>query len=192
MLTTEKILDTAEDVLRRFGPRKATVVDVARALDVSHGTVYRHFASKAELHAAITKRWLQRVTLPLIAIAESKTKPKKRLRQWFDKLVEIKQQKAKEDPEMFASYSSLAEKLPKEVISKHLEILINQVQGILVDGNKDGSFVVDDCAITARSLFFATVRYHHPIHVHEWDDENIAKDFEHLFSLLELALTNGN
>ena len=32
-LTAESILDTAEEVLRRFGPAKTTVVDVARALD---------------------------------------------------------------------------------------------------------------------------------------------------------------
>jgi AcrR family transcriptional regulator len=39
-LTYEQILEAAEDVLRRFGPGKATVVDVARALGVSHGSVY--------------------------------------------------------------------------------------------------------------------------------------------------------
>ena len=67
-LTAETILDTAEDVLRRFGPAKASVVDVARALDVSHGSVYRHFSSKAALRDAVTERWLARVSEPLEAI----------------------------------------------------------------------------------------------------------------------------
>jgi hypothetical protein len=44
-LTQERILEAAEEVLRRFGPAKANVVDVARALGVSHGSVYRHFPS---------------------------------------------------------------------------------------------------------------------------------------------------
>jgi len=48
-LTPEQILDTAEDVLRRFGLQKTTVVDVARALGVSHGSIYRHFPSKAKM-----------------------------------------------------------------------------------------------------------------------------------------------
>jgi hypothetical protein len=39
VLTPERILEATEDVLRRFGLTKATVVDVARALDVSHGSV---------------------------------------------------------------------------------------------------------------------------------------------------------
>jgi hypothetical protein len=34
VLTPERILQGAEDVLRRFGPEKATVLDVARALGV--------------------------------------------------------------------------------------------------------------------------------------------------------------
>ena len=48
-LTRDRILAAAEDVIRRFGPAKATVVDVARALGVSHTAVYRHVATKAEL-----------------------------------------------------------------------------------------------------------------------------------------------
>ena len=40
-LTPERILEATEDVLRRFGLTKATVVDVARALDVSHETLGR-------------------------------------------------------------------------------------------------------------------------------------------------------
>ena len=61
VLTRERILEAAEDVLRRFGPSKATVVDVARALGVSHGSVYRYFASKAELRDAVTQIWLSRI-----------------------------------------------------------------------------------------------------------------------------------
>ena len=55
VLTPERILEVTEDVLRRFGLAKATVVDVARALDVSHGSVYRHFPSKASLREAVAK-----------------------------------------------------------------------------------------------------------------------------------------
>ena len=67
-LTPEQILEAAEDVLRRFGPSKATVVDVARALGVSHGSVYRHFPSKAALREAVLERWLHRISDPLEAL----------------------------------------------------------------------------------------------------------------------------
>ena len=56
-LTRDQIITAAENVLRRFGPAKATVVDVARALGVSHAAVYRHVANKA----ALRDPWLMRV-----------------------------------------------------------------------------------------------------------------------------------
>jgi AcrR family transcriptional regulator len=42
-------------------------VDVAQALGVSHGVVYRHFPSKAALRDAVTERWLTRLVAPLEA-----------------------------------------------------------------------------------------------------------------------------
>ena len=48
-LDEDSILAATEDVLRRYGPSKATVLDVARALGVSHASVYRHFPSKTAL-----------------------------------------------------------------------------------------------------------------------------------------------
>src|SRR5271154_1863981 len=102
-LTTQRILTAAEDVLRRFGPDKATVVDVARALGVSHGSVYRHFESKAALRDAVMQRWLARVSAPLAAIAAGKGSATRRLRRWFDALIALKHGKVRDDPELFAT-----------------------------------------------------------------------------------------
>jgi AcrR family transcriptional regulator len=68
-LTRDRILATAEDVIRRFGPAKATVVDVARALGVSHAAVYRHVATKAELRDLVVGRWAEATMPPLRTIA---------------------------------------------------------------------------------------------------------------------------
>jgi AcrR family transcriptional regulator len=108
VLTPERILAAAEDVLRRYGPGKATVVDVAQALGVSHGSVYRHFASKAELRDAVLRGWLARSMAPLQAIANSRTPPPARLRQWFSTLRQTKRDNVLGDPELFATYSALA------------------------------------------------------------------------------------
>src|SRR5512143_1022055 len=107
-LTPERILEAAEDVLRRFGPAKATVVDVARALGVSHGSVYRHFPSKAALRDAVTERWLAGVSAPLEAIAAETGPAPERLHRWFDLLIATKRRRALDDPELFATYHALA------------------------------------------------------------------------------------
>lgn len=68
-LSRDRILAAAEDVIRRFGPDKATVVDVARALGVSHAAVYRHVATKAELRYLVVLGWVETTMPPLRAIA---------------------------------------------------------------------------------------------------------------------------
>jgi len=83
-LTAERIIEAAEDAIRRFGPDKANVVDVARALGVSHGSVYRHFPSKAALRDAVAERWLKRVSQPLEKIVASAGPAPVRLRKWFE------------------------------------------------------------------------------------------------------------
>jgi AcrR family transcriptional regulator len=93
-LTPDRILDAAEDVLRRYGPAKATVVDVARAFGVSHGSVYRHFPSKAALRDAVTERWLARVSEPLATVVTEDSLAPQRLKHWLDLLIAFKRKKA--------------------------------------------------------------------------------------------------
>ena len=66
VLTPERILEVTEDVLRRYGLAKATVVDVARALDVSHGSVYRHFPSKRAVALTLYDVWRRLIAKPAI------------------------------------------------------------------------------------------------------------------------------
>ncbi len=127
VLTPERILEVTEDVLRRFGLAKATVVDVARALDVSHGSVYRHFPSKASLREAVAKRWLDRANAPLAKIAESPGPAPARLDRWLRTLmIAVKHKKVSEDPEMFATYLTLAQEACKTV-KAHKDSLIDQI-----------------------------------------------------------------
>src|ERR1039457_876285 len=113
VLTPERILEATEEVLRRYGLAKATVVDVARALDVSHGSVYRHFPSKASLREAVAKRWLDRVNSPLQEIADSTGPAPARLERWLRTMLAIKHKKVGDDPEMFATYLALAQEACK-------------------------------------------------------------------------------
>src|SRR3954465_2479372 len=100
-LTRDRIVSAAEDVLRRFGPDKATVVDVARALGVSHAAVYKHVASKAELRDLVVARWMETLMPPLRAIVAKKGPAPARLRRLFDTMIAAKRQRVAEDPELF-------------------------------------------------------------------------------------------
>ena len=183
VLTPERILEVTEDVLRRFGLAKATVVDVARALDVSHGSVYRHFPSKASLREAVAKRWLDRVNAPLQKIAESGGPAPPRLERWLRTMIAIKHKKVADDPEMFATYLTLAQEACKAV-KAHREGLVDQVAQILSDGVKQGAFHVTDVKASARAIFDATIRFHHPAHAEEWSDPQFAARIDAVLALL--------
>jgi AcrR family transcriptional regulator len=183
VLTPERILEVTEDVLRRFGLAKATVVDVARALDVSHGSVYRHFPSKASLREAVAKRWLDRVNAPLEKIAEGSGLAPVRLERWLRTMFAIKHKKVCDDPEMFATYLALAQEACK-VVKAHKDGLIDQLAHILSDGVKQGVFQVADVKASARAVFEATSRFHHPAHAEEWSDPQLAARIDAVLALL--------
>jgi len=183
VLTPERILEVTEDVLRRFGLAKATVVDVARALDVSHGSVYRHFPSKASLREAVAKRWLDRVNAPLLKIAESTGPAPARLERWLRTMIAIKHKKLGEDPEMFETYLTLAQEACK-VVKAHKDGLVDQLAHILSEGVKQGVFQIADIKPTARALFDATSRFHHPAHAEEWSDPQLPARIDTLLALL--------
>lgn len=187
VLTAQRILEAAEDVLRRYGPAKATVVDVARVLGVSHGSVYRHFPSKAALRDAVTQRWLARSAAPLAKIVGDKGKASKRLRRWFDLLITSKRERALGDPELFATYLALATDA-REIVKAYKENLLAQLETLISEGIAVGEFRRVDAQACARALWSATARFHNPAHAGEWAAPDIDTAFDELWALLMQGL----
>nr|WSX51945.1 TetR family transcriptional regulator [Streptomyces sp. NBC_00974] len=183
-LTPERILATTEEVLRRFGPTKATVVDVARALGVSHGSVYRHFPSKAALREAVTDRWLAKsvVMLEEITSAPAEAAPSK-LESWLEALFEAKRHKAGDDPELFATYTVLLAE-NSGVVDRHLTELIEQLTRIIGEGVAAGSLTAPDVPAAARAVFDATSRFHDPTYMADWVSPSITAEFDALTALI--------
>jgi len=190
VLTPERILDAAEEVLRRYGPAKATVVDVARFLEVSHGTIYRHFSSKAALRDAVAERWLHRVSAPLAVIADEQGSAVERMHRWFGQLMTLKRQKVLDDPEMFATYSAFAEEA-RGVVQAHVDELVRQLEQIVESGIASLEFKVADSHAAAKAIFDATIRFHHPAHAAEWSNPEINTDFAQVWRLILAGLVVG-
>ncbi|WP_406009050.1 TetR family transcriptional regulator [Streptomyces sp. NBC_00637] len=183
-LTAERILEATEEVLRRHGPAKATVVDVARALGVSHGSVYRHFRTKAALREAVTKRWLDRTSENLAGITADETRaPETRLRDWLAALFEAKRRKAGDDPELFATYMVLTQETG-EAVGEHLADLTGQLTRIIEAGIASGAFTAPDPRVSAVAVFHATGRFHDPGYSRVWERPGAQEDFVALVDLL--------
>lgn len=189
-LSKKEILDAAEQTLRRYGPDKTSVTDVAKLLGVSHGTLYRHFPSKAALREAVTERWLEeRIVTPLAELAESGTdNPLEQLRQYIARLIELKVHYAVQDSEMFKMYAVVTEEAAG-LVEAHIERIISQISTLLNKGIRQGAISqLTGTEATARSLFYATARFHHPSHAYEWHSSSIGREFDALWILLVQGL----
>lgn len=186
-LTRDRILATAEEVIRRFGPAKANVVDVARALGVSHAAVYRHVATKAELLDLVVGRWVEATMPPLLAIAAKPGSAPKRLRQLFDALIAIKRRQADDDPELLAAYRALA--ADAHLAAAYLEKLVELIASLIRSGVKEGAFRTVDPVAAGRAMLFATSRFHHPAHAAEWADPAVDAAYNDVWKLLTDGLS---
>lgn len=160
----ERILTATEKLLRRYGASKLSVVDVAREIGMSHGNVYRFFDSKSALLGAIAERWLCNVMTPLTVIAESDKPADEKLVEWINKLRAIKRQRFQDEPEVFAFYGEIAEQARGEV-TRHVEHMLDQLQGIIEEGKAQGIFHISDTRQAAKGTLNATSRLHHPAFV---------------------------
>jgi AcrR family transcriptional regulator len=187
-MTAELILDVAEDVLRRHGPAKATVVDVARGLGLSHASVYRHFATKAALWEAVTKRWLDQIATALAVIAAEERNPEFRLRDWLASLFAAMRRKSREDPELFATYKVLAAG-SCDAIAVHVDDLTAQLAQIVRSGTDHAIFAsVTDPTTIARAVFQATGRFHDSCYALDWKHPDVEAQFDAVLELVVQGL----
>jgi AcrR family transcriptional regulator len=188
--TRERILAAAEELLRKHGLAKTTVVDVARALDMSHANVYRHFASKTELQDAVAKSWLKKIMVPLRAIVAEDGSAAERLERWVLTLAAAKRAKVLSDPELFATYHAIAQEA-RDVVEAHVAELHEQVATIIRDGAENGEFKVKKPDAAALAVLNATARFHHPYHVKESGGRDTTDEIHAVLKLVLAGLRAG-
>jgi AcrR family transcriptional regulator len=188
-LTRDRILTTAEEVIRRFGPAKATVVDVARALGVSHTAVYRHVSTKAELRDLVVGRWVEATMPALRTIAALPDPAPQRLRRLFDALIAVKRRRATDDPELFTTYRTLAVDT-QSVVAAHVDELVRLAAMVIHSGLEEGTFRTVDPNAAGRAVLVATSRFHHPAHAAEWLDPAVDAAYDDVWQLLMNGLCN--
>ncbi len=157
---SERILDAAEALIRRHGPAKVTVMDVARALGMSHSNVYRHFASKAALREAVVERWLRAIEAELLE-APAEGGAAERLRAWLRAFAAAKRARQRRDPELFAAYALLGDEQQGAVV-RHHQALVAQLVAILTAGINAGDFAPQAPNVAARAVLDATSAFHDP------------------------------
>ncbi|WP_242966026.1 TetR/AcrR family transcriptional regulator [Clostridium chromiireducens] len=187
-LDKEMILDATEEIIRRFGPDKANITDVAKLLKVSHAAIYRYFDGKTALWNAVTERWLSHLHAPSNEILKEDSPADVKLSNLLESFVEAKHHSAINDPEMFANYIKLAQS-STEVIQKGIEEGINSIEGIIEQGITEGIFFTESPHQEARAVYLATSIFIHP---NTFEDPDRKQNIKSVINLLIRGLKNSN
>jgi AcrR family transcriptional regulator len=187
-LDKETILNATEEVIRRFGPDKANISDVAKSLKVSHAAIYRYYNGKIALWNAVTERWLTRLHAPSDQILKEDSPADIKLCHLLENFAEAKRLSAINDPEMFANYIKLASN-SMEVIEKAIDDGINRIEKIIVQGIAEGIFFTESSHQAAMSVYLATSVFIHP---NSFEDPDRRQNIKSVINLLLRGLKNPN
>ena len=186
----ERILEAAETLLRRFGPEKFRIVDVAEALGMSHGNLYRYFSDRQAILDTIAQRWLTKIIEPLQKIVRKRTTAERRLEEWILTLIRLKRRKVTADPELFRTYHAVAE-AARMVVEEHIGHLSAQLAEILRSGSERGEWKVRKAQKAAETILRATLVFHHPSFVAGPGPQPTEANARDLIKLLVAGLKSG-
>ncbi len=181
------ILEAAEQVIRRQGLNKTTVLDVARGLGISHGTLYKHFVDKNELHRSLGIYFLDRFTAPIDTIMAMDAPATDRLYRWLRESLLLRQVQVRNDPQIFRATSSLTVSFRDLGIDYRAARTLD-VQQIVDAGVASGEFKVRDTHEAAFAVINAFTRFFNPAHQFEWLKPDIDAAFEGVWKLVRDGL----
>lgn len=186
LLDKETILKATEDVIRHFGPDKASIADVAKELKVSHAAIYRYFDGKTALWNAITEHWLTQIQAPISDLLMENNPADVKLLYLLKGFAETKRRSAINDPEMFANYMKLFS-VSTEVIRKHKEEAISYIEDVIVQGIADGIFFSEAPHQAAIAAYLAMSVFVYP---DSFKDQNREQNINSVIDLLIRGLKN--
>jgi AcrR family transcriptional regulator len=152
----DAILDSAEQLLARYGYRKMTMDDLAREAGIGKGTTYLHFPSKQEVILRSIDRIVERLLKELRVIAESDAPPADRVRQMLVARVLFRFDSVKGYSQ---GLDDVLRALRPAYLARRQRYFAAEaavIAEVLRDGKVGGMLTVKDPLTTAHTLLLAT------------------------------------
>ena len=159
--THRLIVDVAEKLFRQLGFQKTTVADIARELNMSPANVYRFFAAKSEINAAVCRDILGKIEAEAEKIALARGSAAQRLQSLFAS-VERSHHKRYISDRKLHELVEVAISENWSIMNEHNQRMAAVLEQIIASGMAAGEFSPGDAAITARLVNTACIRFCHP------------------------------
>jgi AcrR family transcriptional regulator len=159
--THRQIVEVAERLFRQIGFQRTTLADIARELHMSSANIYRFFAAKAEINAAVCMDILGKIEAEAERIAASLGTAAQRMRNLVASV-------EKAHSKLYMSDRKLHELIEAGVtenwtiMREHNHRMTGMLEQIIASGMAAGEFRPGDAALAARLVNTACIRFCHP------------------------------
>jgi AcrR family transcriptional regulator len=160
----QKILELASEHLRRFGPKRTTIVGIAEAGGMSHANVYRYFPSKEALFEAVTSLWLKPIEEQLRVIVQGQDPAYDKLERALTALQRAYREKRDADPVLFRLLCDAIE-MGGGIARKHRNKVQSDIQAIVEEGIGSGVFRMQDRRRAMALVFDLAHRFIQPVSI---------------------------
>ena len=156
------IIKAAQDIFARFGFKKTTMNDIARAAHKAKSSIYRYFKSKEEIFQTIVEKESQTLKEKIEKSINAQNNPEKKLRVYV-----ITRMKVLKNLVNF--YSALKDEylehyaFIEKIRKKYLKDEIRVIKKILKSGVKQGAFAIEDLELTAFTIVIALKGLEYPL-----------------------------
>lgn len=182
--TARQILNAASRRFLHYGYKKTTMSEIAEDCNMSTGNLYRYFPSKldiAESFVAVLRR--DHIARLRKVLERTELTPARKLREFFVKKFELSYERFHDKPKVFELSSSLLQERPK--VALEWEAAEGRVLAeILLQGDQEGSFAIDDAPQTAKILQDAAYRFTSPAVFLEGEFEELAAELNGVIDLV--------
>ncbi|WP_375268352.1 TetR family transcriptional regulator [Phenylobacterium sp.] len=160
-LTTSSILEAAKALVRRFGETKTNMVDIGRALGVSHAALYRLYRSKGAIMDAIVEEAMRDEEALAVAHVEGGGPAAERLLAMLLDLHRRKRERFIGDREIHDLYRRILVERP-DMIAAYAERMTALIARLIAQGVERGEWKVDDVDIASGVVRDAVTVFIHP------------------------------
>lgn len=162
--TDLRIIELATEHVRRYGPARLTVTEIAETAGMSHANIYRYFSSKAALIEAVSVAWLAPIEASLRIIGDAPDPAYDKLERLIFAVHRAYREKAVRDPRLFELFCAAAI-AQTDVVRKHQQRIARAIHRVLDEGGSSGAYTINNQESAVNLVLDAMYRFLSPVAV---------------------------